>query len=670
MNKTPAFLSVTIAVVLLAVLSLDATYDRHYGEHLLKSPSVSALNAQENAQSLLQNSEKDIVFIENLGQIKDTKGEKRPDILFLTRSEGVDMYMTNSGISYVFRNEESGHCRLDMEFVGMNKNISIKKELAIEQQYHYYTPEYPDGISPGAYKKLTMENIYEGIDLVYYEKEGRMKYVFILKAGADAGKIMMKYTGAASIDTDDNDNVIITTPLGEIREEKPYTYSRATGSEIESRYRVKDNSVMFDIAEFDESEDIIIDPVRLWATYYGGDDTESAICICTDNSGNLYISGRTRSANFPTQALTGAYNQPTHGGGEFDAYILKFNSSGERIWATYYGGSNDDEGYNMCMDNSGNLYVVGRTNSVNFPTQTLTGAYNQPTCGGNYDAFILKFNSNGSRIWATYYGGLSEEGGAILQCHFGICTDNQGGLYVTGITASNDFPTQTLTGAYNQITLGGGQDAFILKFNSSCARQWATYYGGSSNERGCDICTDNSGNLYVTGRTNSINFPTQVLTGVYNQIISGGSWDAFILKFNSSCARQWATYYGGSADDLGWGICTDNSGNLYISGTTKSSNFPVKTLTGAFNQTNLGGNSDAFILKFNSGSVRQWASYYGGSSIEEGWDICVINSNFYVTGQTSSINFPVQTSTGAYNQTTRAGNTDAYILEFNGNCER
>ncbi|MCK4819172.1 hypothetical protein KA005_25595 [bacterium] len=147
MNKTHTFFLVTFAVVLFAILSLDATYDRHNGEHLFKAPSVSASNTQEYAQSILQNSEKDIVFIENLGQIKDTKGEKRPDILFLTRSQGVDMYMTNSGITYVFRKIESdvddqfqdalsknaeiqstsSYYRLDMEFVGMNKNINYKE---------------------------------------------------------------------------------------------------------------------------------------------------------------------------------------------------------------------------------------------------------------------------------------------------------------------------------------------------------------------------------------------------------------------------------------------------------------------------------------------------------------------------------------------------------------
>ncbi|MFC1732463.1 SBBP repeat-containing protein [candidate division KSB1 bacterium] len=670
MKRTTTFFSVTFAVILFAVLSLDATYDRHNGEHLLKAPSVSTLNTQEYAQRFLQNSEKDIVFIENLGQITDTRGEKRPDILFLTRSEGVDMYMTNSGISYVFRHAESGY-RMDMEFVGMNKDITIKKELAVDQQFHYYTPEFPDGISPRAYKKLTIENIYEGIDLVYYEQEGRMKYDFLVKAGADPGKIKMKYKGASSIDIDNIGNVIITTPMGEIREQKPYTFSKNTGSEIESRYRVKNNTVLFDIAEYDKSEVIIIDPIRLWATFYGGSAGDSGNDICTDNSGNLYVTGSTGSSDFPTQTLTGAYNQTTFGGGGYnDAYILKFNGSGERIWATYYGGSGGDGAWGICTDNSGNLYVTGRTKSSDFPTQTLTGAYNQTTFGGGgdkNDVFILKFNSSSERIWATYYGGNSAEKG------YSICTDNSGNLYVTGRTGGNNFPIQTLTGAYNQTTSGGGNnDAFILKFNSSCERVWATYYGGIGGDTGRGICADNSGNFYVTGETWSANFPIQTLSGAYNQTTFGGICDAYILKFNSSCERIWATFYGGSTNDIGKRICTDDSGNLYVTGGTTSSNFPTQALTGAYNQTNHGGGTwDDFLLKFNSSCERIWATFYGGSGWDDVHTMCTDNSgHFYVTGFTESIDFPTQTLIGSYNQTTFGGWQDAIILKFNSSCER
>ena len=184
MKKTTTIYLVTVAVFLLAILLLDTANAQFNAEDTFRAPFISSLNTQLNPQSTIQNSEKDIVFIENIGQIRDSKGKKRPDVLFLTRSQGVDMYITSSGITYVFRNTEGdvresaamrknkveepkmSLYRLDMEFAGMNKNLKIKKELVAEQKFNYFTPEYPNGISPRAYKKITIENIYDDIDLV------------------------------------------------------------------------------------------------------------------------------------------------------------------------------------------------------------------------------------------------------------------------------------------------------------------------------------------------------------------------------------------------------------------------------------------------------------------------------------------------------------------------
>ena len=694
----------TGAIILVAVFLLETAIAqpnksdvRLNADNLCRAPFISASpvgmlaptedyqNTNLSLQNVIQNSEKDIVFIENLGQIRDSRprrGNKRPEVLFLTRSQGVDMYITSSGITYVFSKSEgdpkadnlkTNLYRLDMEFIGMNKNIKIKKELAVEQQFNYFTPEYPNGISPKAYKKITIENVYDGIDLVYYEKDGKMKYDFIVKAGADFRKIEMKYEGAGSIFINKEGSLIITTPMGEIREERPYTYSRNTGTEIESRYKVIGNLVLFDIAEYSKSEDIIIDPFRIWATYYGGSATEYGWGICTDDSGNLYVTGYTVSTNFPMQTLTGAYNQTTYGGGTRDAFILKFNSSGARIWATYYGGSDIDNGYYICTDNSGNLYVSGETRSTNFPTQTLTGAYNQSVLGGSQDVFILKFNSSGARIWATYYGGNGWDGWDEGY-GYSICTDNSGNLNITGMTTSTDFPTQTLPGAYNQNTLNSSRDAFILKFNSSCSSLWATYYGGNANDWGLSVCTDNSDNLFFLGRTQSTDLPTPTLPGSYNQTTLGGNYDAFISKFNSNGVNLWASYYGGYATDRGLSICTDNSGNFYATGITNSPDFSTQILAGAYNQTTYGGGYfDAFILKFNNSCARIWATYYGGSARDEGYGICTDTSgNLYLTGTTqSNANFPTQTLTGAYNQTTYGGGTwDAFVLKFNSNSAR
>ena len=683
--KTTIIYLVTFAVILFIVFQLDTASAQQSSDNSFRAPFISNLSSQQNMQSIMKNSEKDIVFIENLGQIRDTKGNRRPDILFLTRSQGVDMYITSSGLTYVFRRNEgdmndrekasdmkSSYYRLDMEFVGMNKNINVTKEPAVKQKFNYFTPEYPDGISPKGYKKITIENLYEGIDLVYYEKEGKMKYDFIVKAGADPDKIKMKYKGAKNVYIDKDGSVIVTTPMGEIREEKPYTYSRKTGVEIESRFNVNGEVVLFDIAEYSKDEDIVIDPTRLWATYYGGNNGEIGYGICADNSGNIYVTGYTSSTNFPIVFFSGAFYQ-IYTGGSYDAFLVKFNSSGASIWSTYYGGNNGDVGRSICTDNSGNIYVTGHTLSTNFPTKTLTGAYNQATSGGSSDVFILKFSSSCARLWATYYGGSGIDDG------MSICADNSSNIYVTGWTKSTNFPYQRLIGAYYQPHPAGNADGFILKFSSSCARLWATYYAGSGADYSNDICTDSFGNFYITGLTRSTDFPKQLLSGAFNQASFGGVEDAFILKFNSSsCARLWGTYYGAIDRDEGKGICTDNSGNLYVIGHTKSTNFSVQTLPGAYNQTTYGGggyNGDAFILKFNSNNARLWATYYGGDSSEYGNAIHTDNSgNLIVSGATRSIDFPIQTLQGAYNQTTLGGGThdiDIFILKFNSSsCAR
>ena len=684
-----ALLSVSFTVILLVILSLMTTKNQIDGTRGDLTGPMN--NMQEYAQDLLQKSNSDILFIENLGQIKDTEGEARPEILFFTRSEGVDVYLTKSGMTYVFRKNdipsekeavsyntqmknwqgEHSYYRMDMAFEGMNEDITIRKEMAVQQKYNYYTAGHPDGLSPTAFKKVTIENLYEGIDLVYYEKEGRMKYDFVIKAGADPSQIRMKYEGAESMFIDDEGNVVITTSMGEIREEKPYSYTESTKKEIESRYEVKDNMVWFDVGDFNQREDVIIDPVRTWATYYGGYYKENTRGICTDAKGNIYLAGRANDITFPTHTLPGAYTQTTFAGGVYDAVILKFNKNGERIWATYYGGSDTDEGNGICIDDAGNLYVIGETASNDFPTQILTGAYNQTAKGDTLDAFILKFDTSGVRQWATYYGGNGLDRG------FDITTDNSNHLYVSGETRSTDFPTQTLAGAYNQTTSAGSSDLFILKFDSNSARQWATYYGGSGCDGRCGsfwveiggMCTDNSGNLYVTGSTISSDFPTQSLPGAYNQSTLVGNYiDAFILKFNSNGVRKWATYYGGKVYDGGNDIITDASGALYLTGFTYSSDFPTYALPGAYNQASLAGGSDVTIMKFDSSGVRLWATCYGGNggANEHGTGIDLDNSgSIYISGTAQAdANFPLHYLPGAYNQSTQTGGYDIIILKL------
>ncbi len=322
-------------------------------------------------------------------------------------------------------------------------------------------------------------------------------------------------------------------------------------------------------------------------------------------------------------------------------------------WSTYYGGTGVETIRMGCTagDHNGNVYLGGTTGSTsNIAT---VGSY-QDTITGSTDVFLVKMNSNGVRQWATYYGGSGAEN------TYGIACDTFGNPFLSGYTAST---SAIATSGAHQTTLGGGTDAFLVKFDTAGARQWATYYGGSAAEQGLAVCTDVSGNVLLTGYSQSTS--TIATTGSY-QSISGGGQDAFIVKFNSSGIRQWATYYGGSSTDQGLGITCDIYKNVFLTGYTQSSS-GVAT-TGGY-QTSYGGSQDAFLAKLDSAGAMQWATYYGGTGGERAYSLaCDGAGNVYMTGTTTST--ATIASTGSFQDTYGGGAGDAFLVRFSGSGSR
>jgi hypothetical protein len=405
--------------------------------------------------------------------------------------------------------------------------------------------------------------------------------------------------------------------------------------------------------------------VRAWGTYYtgtgqvwpNGEDRGQA-CI-TDAAGNVYMVGTTNSNS--DIATVGAHQTICAGGdtiGGFsgtDAFLVKFNSSGVRQWATYYGGSEWDYGTSCAIDASGNIYMIGSTSST---SGIATAGAHETTVN---DGFLVKFNSSGVRQWGTYFEGNGN-----------VCTtDASGNIYIVGLTNST---SGIATAGAHQTVMSGSGDAFLVKFNSSGVRQWGTYFGGpfnggSANETGISCATDASGNIYMVGKTPS----TSGIATVGAHQTAGGTqfFDAFLVKFNSTGVIQWGTYYDGLGDTQPNSCATDASGNVYMAGQVFQELLPDSGIStpGAHQTTYGGGFTDAFLVKFDPNGVRQWGTYYGGSSVEEGTSCAIDPSgNVYMAGHTGSTT-GIATA-GAHQTVFGGGGLDGFLVCFNSSGVR
>jgi hypothetical protein len=528
---------------------------------------------------------------------------------------------------------------LRMKLVGANSNPKIVGMDQLPGKSNYFIGNDPQKWRTNVpnYAKVKYTNVYPGVDLVYYGNQGRLEYDFVVAPGADPRAITLELeTGQSKIKNqkskiDKDGDLVVGTDGGEVTFHKPVVYQPATYNEprttngggrdlVEGQYVLRgDDRIGFQLADYDRRRPVVIDPVLAYSTYLGGSDGDYGNAIAVDASGNAYVTGWTRSTDFPT--TPGAF-QITCRSCPFptDAFVSKLNAAGSAlVYSTYLGGSSSDQSNGIAVDVSGNAYVTGYTESSDFPTTP--GAF-QTTYGGGGDAFVTKLNAAGSAlVYSTYLGGRYYDQGP------GIALDAAGNAYVTG-NAGDGFPTTA--GAF-QTTYGeGSDDAFVSMLNASgSALAYSTYLGGSNIDSASAIAVDASGNVYVGGTTYSTDFPTT--PGAF-QTTSGGAYDAFISKLNATgSALLYSTYLGGSVDDFGSGIAIDASGNAHVTGSTLSSDFP--TTPGAF-QTSPGG---AFVTELNaSGSALVYSTYLGGNG--SGQAIAIdASGNAYVTGYSPSL---------------------------------
>ncbi len=617
---------------------------------------------------------------------------------------------------------------LRLKLVGGARHAAVRGVDELPGKSNYFLANDPKKWRSNVptYAKVKYEEIYSGIDLVYYGNQQNLEYDFIVAPGADPRRIAFSLRGTKRIRRDERGDLVLKMRMGEdeIRWHKPVAYQEENGTRqlVAVDYAVKDkNRVGFELGGYDASRPLYIDPL-IYSTYLGGSGGDNGLGIAVDSSGNVYVTGSTNSTNFPTMSPHQSANGEGVGG---TAFVTKFNASGSAlVYSTYLGGSNgSDVGNGIAVDSSGNVYVTGRTTSTNFPTVNQfqftngggvkgtafvtkldasgsflaystylggtggdagngiavdssgnayvtgsTGSVDFPTMNpfqlrngeatAGSTAFVTKFNASGSAlVYSTYLGGTYMAGALTAgDTGYGIAVDSGGNAYVTGNTRSQGFPTMNPFQSYNK---GGNGNAFVTEFNpTGSALVYSTYLGGSGGDSGLGIAVDSSGNAYVTGSTSSTNFPTK------NPLKSGSGvsaddGDAFVVKINTaSSAVVYSTYLGGSGNDGGVGIAVDSSGNAYIIGDTSSTDFPTMNPL----QPAYGGNSDAFVTELSaSGSFLVYSTYLGGSGVENGAGIAVDSSgNVYVTGGTDSTNFPTMNPL----QPAYGGNGDAFVAKF------
>jgi aldose sugar dehydrogenase len=644
------------------------------------------------------------------------QGQAEQGVKFLSRGAGLNLLLSSTEARVQLSSSS-----LAIRFAGGNRNTTPRGTEELPGRRNYLIGNNPDRWQSdiSTFRRVVYDEIYPGIDVAFYGNQKEFEYDFEIRPGIDPKAIRLAFDRGVQPAVSGNGELLLRGKGIQLRQRKPVAYQEISGQRrpVEARYAVQRNrEVTFELGEYDRTRPLVIDPTIVYSSYLGGSGDDSGSSIAVDGSGNVYVAGTTASLNFPTQSPAFPNNKglsdifvtkidaaggsiiystyiggsgldradgiaidssgnafvvgrvgdtsvdfpatagslaSTYRGGDFDGVVFKLNSQGNAlVYSTFLGGEDNDSAEGITVESSGIAYIIGGTRSSGFP---VTASGFQSFRAGDTDAFLTKLNAAGSAVlYSTMLGGSATDRGS------GVVVDTNGNAYIAGYSASVDFPTQDAFQGFS----GGGFDAFVAKVDTNASGAaslvFATYIGGIADDKAFGIAADSTiTNIYVVGQTSSNNFP--VLNPA--QPSSGGSFDAFLAKLSNTGSKIYTTYFGGSGDDRGTGVAVNSSG-VYLTGFTSSPNLP----TVAPLQLNNAGGFDAFVAKLNpAGNAFLYSTYIGGTAGENFVaavtatnPIAVDGSNAYITGYTSSTNFP----SGSPFQAAHAGNEDAFVAKI------
>lgn len=591
------------------------------------------------------------------------RGQTDDQVRYLARGPGYTFFLTPTeavialngrqaaGGDEITANGQPGRSVVRMKLVGANADLQITGSDPLPGKSNYFIGKDPKNwrTNISHFHKVHYHKVYPGIDLVFYGNPRQLQYDFTIAPGADPETITLAFEGADRLEIDAQGNLILHIPGGQVIQHPPIIYQDVKGTRhpVDGQFVLREKQkVGFRVAKYDSSRPLVIDPVLVYSSFLGGSLSDQGFGIAVDATGNAYVTGSADSADFPT--TVGAFD--TTRSTIPDAFVTKVNPTGSAlVYSTYLGGDGTDRGLGIAVDGTNMAYVTGVTGSTDFPD---VNAF-QPDLEGGTDAFVTKLNAAGDGLeYSTYLGGnLDDQGNAIA-------VDSANNVYITGETNSADFFTRNSF----QAALDIAPDAFVAKIDPSQVGDdsliYSTYLGGNQNDRGFGIAVDAALRAYVTGMTDSADFP--VLNAF--QADFEGITDAFVTRLNAAgSALEYSTYLGGNLGDQGNAIRVDAANTAYVTGVTASADFP--TTMGAFDTT-FNGIQDVFVTKFNNaGTMLVYSTYIGGAAEDVGRGIAVDGTgNAYITGDTRSDNFP---TAGSPFQAARSGLQDAFVTKLN-----
>jgi hypothetical protein len=611
-------------------------------------------------------------------EFEENRGQFPAAVRFLARAAGMNLFLTSDEAVYVMpvdctarpelcpdagENPRSKAHALRMKLIGANPEPANLGEDPTGHRTNYLRGAPEDHVTDVPnFGRVRQGGVYPGIDLVWHGlQSGATRFDFIVDANADPGRIGFEFSGAERISIAEDGGLLVSTPAGTLRYDKPFTFQERDGekSEVASSFVIDGTRVGFALGEYDRSRPLTIDPtVNLnnvaFSTFLGGYEFDAANDIVIDQTGSPYVTGATESPYFPTTA--GTFD--TSHNANADVFVARLNPAGTSlIYSTYIGGTGAESGRAIALDSSGNACITGETTSPAFPTTA--GAFDT-THNLSADAFVLKLNSTGTAlVFSTFLGGSG------FDEPFDITVDILNNPYVVGRTASSAFPT---TASAFDTTQNGSNDVFLSKLEpNGTTLLYSTFVGGTLNDWGYSLAVDQFGFVSFAGFTSSSDFPTSA--GAYDTTFNGGGNDAFITRINTlqsgASSLVFSTYLGGTDDDSVRALALDARGNVFVAGNVvNGGGFP--TTPGAYDTTHNGA-VDVFVAKLAfSGGTLVYSTYLGGSSTEYAVGLALDASGAaYVTGLTNDGVIDLPTTAGAFD-TTHNGGQDVFLARISG----